>query len=295
MNKEYIEEITLLSSQYMFGKKILNDDMIFLGKEYWTNTIEITNHFYGYKKVYVISSKKGENWHGYFCFNEVDSISGVRPVIKVNNLEEVIKDCKKTDENGIEIVEYGEFPDFDKQINVTGNLLEAETFYLPENKKDPKTGRKNNNNDFCLETIPVKSYFYNGKKVAEYKGKYYEVKPIEFLIDRENEMLISKKILFNSILDVDFDDNNRLGFSLTLLYKYLNHCFINYLKSNEETIEKQEEKLIIEKIQSLINDNEKLKSQIAQNGEILKFLQNRLEELDNNQNISKSRTKVLKR
>lgn len=42
-------------------------------------------------------------------------------------------------------------------------------------------------------------------------------------------------------------------------------------------------------------DNEKLKSQIAQNGEILKFLQNRLEELDNNQNISKSRTKVLKR
>ena len=33
MNKEYIEEITLLSSQYMFGKKILNDDMIFLGKE----------------------------------------------------------------------------------------------------------------------------------------------------------------------------------------------------------------------------------------------------------------------
>ena len=34
-------------------------------------------------------------------------------------------------------------------------------------------------------------------------------------------------------------------------------------------------------------DNEKLKSQIAQNSEILKFLQNRLEELDNNQNISK--------
>ena len=61
MNKEYIEEITLLSSQYMFGKKNLNDDMIFLGKEYWTNTIEITNHFYSYKKVYVIASKKGEN------------------------------------------------------------------------------------------------------------------------------------------------------------------------------------------------------------------------------------------
>ena len=291
--KEYIEEITLLSSQYMFGKKILNDDMIFLGKEYWTNTIEITNHFYGYKKVYVISSKKGENWHGYFCFNEVDCISGVRPVIKVNNLEEVIKKHQTTYENDVEIIEVGEFPDFDKKINVTSPLLvEAETFYLPENKKDPETS-KNNNNDFCLETSPVNSYFYNGKKIAEYKGKYYEVKPIEFLIDRKNNMLIAKKILFNSILDVDFDSS--CDFSKTLLYKYLNHNFINYLMPNKETIKNQEEKSIIKKIQSLINDNEKLKSQIAQNSEILKFLQNRLEELDNNQNISKSRTKVLKR
>lgn len=297
MNREYIEEITLLPYKYMLSdKKSLNEDMIFLGREYWTNSIIITNSFYGYKNVYLIAPQKEGSYHGYFHFNNVDAISGVRPVIKVNNLDKAIRECPKNYENDLEVIKCGEFPDFDKPVEVSSlPLLKAETFYLPENIKDPKTGKVNNNN-FHLETTPIISYFYEGKKIAEYKGKYYEVKPIDFLVDRENNMLISKKILFDSILDVDLYDSSYCIFSKTLLYKYLNHDFINYLSlNNKETITKQEENAIIKKIQSLLTTNENLKAQILQNKEILELLQNQLEESNKNQKNSTVHSKVLKR
>lgn len=134
---------------------------------------------------------------------------GVRPVLKTDNLDELIKNCKSEIKNGVQIVEYGEYPHLLEKIKIYNSS------YL---RKTGKTYILVS--QFGLEGYP--EYDYKNQKVVKVDNRYYPVKPIKFCVDRKNSMLISIHVLFNS--------------SITGLHHYLNCEFKACLPGYENTI-----------------------------------------------------------
>lgn len=134
---------------------------------------------------------------------------GVRPVLKTDNLDELIKNCKSEIKNGVQIVEYGEYPHLLEKIKIYNSS------YL---RKTGKTYILVS--QFGLEGYP--EYDYKNQKVVKVDNRYYPVKPIKFCVDRKNSMLISIHVLFNS--------------PITGLHHYLNCEFKACLPGYENAI-----------------------------------------------------------
>lgn len=211
-------EVTLLSKEEVEGKsKVLQKVGMSCGSQYWTST-PAYRLWHNYRYFYVRSSGKIDNL-------DVIAGYGVRPVLKSDNLDELIKDCTSKIENGIQIIEYGQFPNLSEQFNIAKPTLLKKTgkeySFPPQNFLSSQF-----NILTCFE------YDYNGQKVIENQGIYYPVKPFTWYIDRENNMLISTEVLFSSPIHIDPVDNKNYNgdFETSHLYKYLNNQFIKELK-----------------------------------------------------------------
>ena len=165
-------EVTLLSKKEIEGKsKIFKKVGIDCNSSYWTRTL---TRLYHTLEFYMTDT--GALYYGY-----VYDGCGVRPILKSDNLEELIKNLKITYENGVEVVEYGQYPDLEVQFNI------------PNNASLKPTGKKyyyynSGKGKFYLEEYL--EYEFDGEKYVNIEDKYYKVKPVKFYVDRENSMLI---------------------------------------------------------------------------------------------------------
>lgn len=212
-------EVTLLSKKDIKENEIIKKIGPACDYHYWTSTSSLFIDWGSAGEFYVAASGELGGW------NNVASGFGVRPVIKTDNLNELIKNSQIKIENGIEIIEYGAYPNLFEEVDINKNVLQetGKTY----------TMRIRRLNKFKL--IKCKEYEYNGEKLIEYYGTYYKVKQIEFYIDRKNNMLISKDLLFPSPINVD-NQNYNGNFETSQLYQFLNNEFIKELNPN---IEKQ--------------------------------------------------------
>ena len=215
-------EVTLLSKEEIERKsKVLQKVGRICNRPYWTRTpSHYDSDLYIVYEFCVTSS-------GLLTINNVLHHYGARPVIKSDNLEELIRNLKKTNEDGIEVVEYGKYPDLETELNIPGNVSLNQTgkiYYYPAKKGL-------NLDEFDSRDYP--EYEYNGQKVVRKGGNYYPVKPVKFYVDRENNMLISKDALFPSPINLDKEDYNGY-FETSQLYDFLNNEFIKALKSDKE-------------------------------------------------------------
>ena len=218
-------EVTLLSKDEVKEKsKVLQKVGRGCNKWYWTSTSSLFNSWNSAGEFLVDS------------FEALDSVYvnynyGVRPVLKSDNLDELINGLNSKTENGVQIVEYGEFPDLSKEIEVSNPSYLRKTgkeYILPDQTILSKLDK------FNIYKYP--EYKYNEKKYIKIGDLFYEVKPIEFYVDRENHMLISKKVLFSSPINIDNSNYNR-NFKTSQLYEFLNNEFLRELKPSEEQIE----------------------------------------------------------
>lgn len=257
-NQKQRVEVTLLSKDEVEGKlKILEKVGRSCNIGYWTSTS--SSSLYAddclAREFFVAPSGELHEWHYVF------SSCGVRPVLKSNNLDELIKGLNSKTENGVQIVEYGEFPDLFEKIKITNTsyLRKTEKEYIIPSSKGWLA-------NFDIYKYP--EYKYNDKKYIKIDDSFYKVKPIEFYVDRENHMLISKKVLFSSPLNIDKRTyNNRTyngNFRTSQLYEFLNNEFLRELKPSEE----QTENLFDEEIENLFDDLQK--SLIEKIDELLK-------------------------
>ena len=191
-------EVTLLSKDEVKEKsKVLQKVGRGCNKWYWTSTSSLFNSWNSAGEFLVDS------------FEALDSVYvnynyGVRPVLKSDNLDELINGLNSKTENGVQIVEYGEFPDLSKEIEVSNPSYLRKTgkeYILPDQTILSKLDK------FNIYKYP--EYKYNEKKYIKIGDLFYEVKPIEFYVDRENHMLISKKVLFSSPINIDNSNYNR--------------------------------------------------------------------------------------
>lgn len=219
-NKKTKIEVTLLSKEEVEGKsKVLQKAGRECEKIYWTST---PSYFYGWNAAGVFRVINA----GAFSYGDVSNSGAVRPVLKSDNLDELINGCKGETKDGIQIVEFGEYPHlFEKtEINNPSFLKETGKKYsLPLQKLFPKT--------FDLYDYP--EYDYNGQKVIKVNEEHHPVKPVKLYVDRENSMLISTDVLFCSPINVD-NEKHYGDFTTSQLYRYLNNEFIKDLRPDKQ-------------------------------------------------------------
>lgn len=101
-----------MSKEEVEGKsKVLQKVGRSLRKGYWTSTPSFFSRWFGAYEFYVDSS-------GTLDVDYVNNVCGVRPVLKSDNLDEIIKNCKSETKDGVQIVEYGRFPLIFEEIEI---------------------------------------------------------------------------------------------------------------------------------------------------------------------------------
>lgn len=216
-------EVTLLSNKDIEENEIIKKIGPACNHIYWTSTPSDFNDWGGASEFPVTSFGELNGW------NYVADGYGVRPVIKTDNLNELVKNSQIKIENGIEIIEYGAYPHLFEPVEVSSE----ETLY--------ETGKNYamvmlRNSRFLLnifEVIKCKEYQYKNQRVIKYGEHYYKVKPVEFYVNKKNNMLISKDILFSSTINTD-NKNYNGNFETSQLYNFLNNEFIKSLNPNME-------------------------------------------------------------
>lgn len=229
--------------------------------DYWTktkqedNVVAISSYSFGYN-----SPKKINNL-----------FLGIRPVLKYSSIKNEINNTKISDKEVLE-VQYGEYPqtickesaEIEKMYK-EGKLLKTEKTYTINSK---------NTNTFSPETL--NEYYYkdkkyirfiadrdiirtklSNKKYIEYGKAYWiEVEPIIWMIDENNDIAVSKKLLTTGI---PFDKSYNGKFEDTEIYNYLNNYFIKEIKAEKklkqktklDDIEKEIENMSLEQLQEL--------------------------------------------
>lgn len=188
-------------------------------KDYWVKTL---TKFCQYSYIY---NRQRVNNHSFGLWYNISDNCGIRPILKSNNIKKLIKNCNNSMERGIQVVEYGEFPDLFEEAKISDiSLLEPthNVYVLPSE-------------DFLENLDVLLEYDYQGQKVVKKGDSYHPVKPIEWYVDEENNMLISKKVLFLlsiNALNKNYGNNS----SASSLYDYLNDIFLNQLIDNKKQL-----------------------------------------------------------
>ena len=211
-------EVTLLSTEELEDRTtILEKVGIDCDYSYWTRTSELC---YDDGNIYecFVTAEGALNFYSF-----VYRSHGVRPVLKSDNLEELIKNLKITYKNGVEVVEYGQYPN-NASLKPTGKK-----YYYYHYRID--IGMFN-----LQELQEYLEYEYNGEKYVNNVNMgnvFFKVKPVKFYVDRENSMLISKDILFDAPINID-NPNYNGKFETSQLYQFLNNEFIKSLKPDKK-------------------------------------------------------------
>ena len=198
----------------------------------------------------------------------------VRPVLQSSVIFSQIYQSRVREYNGTEEVEFGEYPQNAADSRMQ-NILESEY-----NRGMNKTGRsytfdsvKYNDYNTGFKPVTYEEYEYQGNKYIRIKansdfdgGKFMlsngacyrngdyvwvEVAPVKWLIDDENNQLISKKGLVSGIRFLDRKINYYGNFNKTEMYEYLNKYMIKDLFQNVNCIQKGSDNNIEESLNIL--------------------------------------------
>ena len=251
-------ELDLLEQSQIFGDNRLN---IFKTKEYGTLMVPVTDfaiinkvsHSIEYLNMFGEENiKVGEWWikdrgnfdtcakyvsivgniNDSFVFSDINSIRLCVPYHEIENISLITKEIN---DNIFEVI-CGEYPQ--KIVSNKQELLD-----LNKVCNDKLTGKSYNKcNEFsyngkkyiCYHIMnnSLRYVFLNNKVSVMYSGDYFfEVKPIEWVVDKEADIAICKKLIVPGIA---FDDKEYNGnFKDTTIYKYMNEVLVNEMFNNK--------------------------------------------------------------
>ena len=257
-------EATLLSKEEVGKSKVLQKVGASCKQDYWTRNCE---SFYNWSHAFefIVTSS------GALSCKNISNGCGIRPVLKVNNIEELIKGCNSSIQNGIQVVEFGQFPHFFEKVPIVNPSFlclqsTGKEYVIPQNEYDYK-----------FHFYHLTEYDYKGQKVVKRGEVYHPVKPIQWYVDKENNMLIAKDVLLSSPISIN-QHNDAWDFNKTQLYRYLNSDFLKQLLNSaeinrvntdqpddiklfKEGIDIKSKKVKITQLETLLTRREKLKKE----------------------------------
>lgn len=258
LNKENIE-ITLPSKEYLENSALIRK-IGFIGKtldcedtDYWTSTSSYTsynNQSYQFR----MSSDNS------FCHTPASEECGVRPIIIASDLENIVKSSPfKAYNKGFKMIELGKWyrPNPLKITDLKPTFAFKNRYF----KASPK--------EIGLEIDTSDGLF------AITADEIHKIVPIHWYYDEENNLLLSKNVLFNSPLT---DENNPFfgDFKTTSLYKNLNNEFLSSLL---DSLQPQISDANNETLTKLLKENQKLKKENENLSERLEISKQKIKKL----------------
>ena len=262
--KAAITDLCILTGGYLCEDTI-DEDRSLTGRTscFWTRSDD------GDNDVRVVN-KYGSNRDSYFRYARNGA---VRPALQSSVIFSQISPNKVSGYNGTEEVEFGKYPQ-NAADSIMQNILELEY-----KRGMNKTGRsytfdsvKYDDYDTGFKPVTYEEYEYQGKEYIRIKvnssfifkfmlsngacyrnGDYVwiEVAPVKWLIDDENNQLISKKGLVSGIRFLDKYKEYYGNFNKTEMYEYLNKYMIKDLFQNVNCIQKGSDNNIEESLNIL--------------------------------------------
>lgn len=206
------------------------------------------NKIYG---MWITKIKEEENNNILYVINQSGTVSteslyikdaGIRPVIDYSLIKKdsiVIKEVNKD----IFEIEYGYYPRNYVSKKENKKLLKKLKKELMQKTGNSYVLDQNNKDVFIPH--PFFEYIFEGKKYiilnnyfTNYKPFFIEVEPLRWIVDKKNNIAITKEIVFSN---VKYNDKNEDDFTKTHIYKFLNTYFAKditqNIKNKSETIE----------------------------------------------------------
>ena len=268
MNEKPNIEVTILSKEEVENpSKTLQKIGIGSNRSYWTNTSSVIFGVSTVYELFVSSSGEPRFW------SYVDDNNGIRPILKSDNLEELIKNCKSEIKDDIQIIEYGHFPHLFEKMDINEECLKK------TDKKYILPSQKNVQDKFYMTSY--QEYDYYGQKLIQGNHEYYPIKPVKFAVDKENSRLISLGVLFDSPINVE-NKNYNGNFETSELYQYLNNEFIKSLLMDVNIAENESPVVDLKEdenyLQTITSENNSLKDEIQKKKELLERLKELVKE-----------------
>lgn len=180
-----------------------------------------------------------------------DKRIGARPAINFSEIEPYVTK-KRVNNIGILEVEYGEYPQFIEDIDISKKL---ENLYIQQ--KLSETGKEYTTNAYALNDYSIafieekhKEYQYNGKKYIRFMSKdevvhWIKVSPIVWLVDQKSNIAVSEQILFAGIVFNyrRFGPNYRGCFETTDIKAYMDKYFSKEIIPSNTLNQEQEIKM----------------------------------------------------
>lgn len=232
-----IDDLEKINNEHLFSDFTYITGACIIVKEYWYLYQE--NVFNG---ISVVPNMRFPDFFQHVHPNSCDG--GVRPGLPFSNISDFsIKEIGY--ENGILLVEYGEYPQFAVDSSL-GKILDIE-FSENRLRKTGKTYTTYANEIVGRTTLYFypdehEEFEYQGKKYVRVKANHWfsdylknininkgdylwlEVSPIIWYVDESAKLLISKKCLVSGIPYCG-QDKDVGEFKNTEIYNYLNTCF----------------------------------------------------------------------
>lgn len=215
MNKESLE-ITLPTVEYIKNSELIKrigaqcQNVLGMYDDYWTSSI---SKFYGkdYSFVHRITRV------GSISGGKADeTICGVRPILKTDNLKEIAETSTLKTKKGIKIVTLGSWYTFPKRTQMSR---------LSNGQSRIFTLMSFNNPYRCLIMGPTG----------------YERTPLNWYYDEENNLLLSERILFDAPINFPYNLDYNGNIETSTLYETLNNNFLE----NAEILPKEKQHKIV--------------------------------------------------
>lgn len=250
--KAAITDLCILTGSYLCENTI-DEDSSLKGRTswFWTRSDDVNND------VRVVDNY-GDRDYSYGCAR----YAVVRPALQSSVIFSQISPNRVSGYNGTEEVEFGKYPQYAADSRMQ-SILESEYNKGMMNK----TGRsytfdsvKDYDYNTGFKPVTYEEYEYQGKEYIRIKANFgfvgykfmlsngacyrngdyvwVEVAPVKWLIDDENNQLISKKGLVSGIRFLDRKINYYGNFNKTEMYEYLNKYMIKDLFQNVNCIQK---------------------------------------------------------
>ena len=175
----------------------------------------------------------GRNISGYGDYYTKQTVMGEHsPKIGIRPVGQLPDDLNITDHR----IVYGEYPQ-----SMVDPETEKKLFNAIVGKDIFLTGKNYTYLDKNDNPVKVPEYRYNGKKYAcvtkRLDRTWFNVEPIVWLVDKETNSIVSKKIL---VAGVRYNDVLIFPYKLTIIKKYLDDYFANEIYESGITIKEKE-------------------------------------------------------
>lgn len=200
MNKDNLE-ITLPTVEYIENSELLKkigpqcQNMLGIYDDYWTSSI---SKYYGPAHSFVHRITR----YGSVSGGKADeTICGVRPILKTNNLKEIAEANTTSKKKGFKIVTLG-------------------NWFSP--RRNPNIAPQKNNQNRLITLMS----FSNPYHCLIMKPMDYQKTPLNWYYDEENDLLLSEKILFDAPINFPYNWDYNGNIETSTLYEALNGIFL---------------------------------------------------------------------